>query len=73
MMRQSLAVHRLTIRHNVLHYQRWRSLQVPMEKSEDRAVARAIRGLDNLESAMVSDQVEEARPVSHRYELTPAR
>jgi lysophospholipase L1-like esterase len=73
MMRQSLAVHRLTIRHNDLHFQRWRSLQVPLEKSEDRTVTRAIHGLDNLESQMVSDQVEEARPVPHRYELTPAR
>jgi lysophospholipase L1-like esterase len=73
MMRQALAVHRLTLRHNDLHFQRWRSLQVPTESREDRAVARAIKGLDTLETAMVGDQREEARPLPHRYELTPKR
>jgi lysophospholipase L1-like esterase len=87
MMRQALAVHRLTIHHNDLHFQRWRSLQVPAERRKDRAadgkdkgvdvmdraVANAMKGLDSVEAALVSDQREEALPTPHRYELSPRR
>jgi lysophospholipase L1-like esterase len=73
MFRQAMAVHRLTLHHNDLHFQRWRALQVPLEKRDDPAVAKAMKGLDAVESSLVADRREEARPVPHHFELTPVR
>jgi lysophospholipase L1-like esterase len=71
MFRQAMAVHRLTLHHNDLHFTRWRALQVPLEKREDPVVAKAMRGLDSVEANLVADQREEARPAPHHFELTP--
>ena len=73
MFRQAMAVHRLTLHHNDLHFQRWRTLQVPLEKRDEPVVAKAMKGLDAVESSLVADQREEARPVPHRFELRPLR
>ena len=73
MLRQAMAVHRLTLHHNDLHFQRWRTLQVPLEGREEKAVTRAMNGLDRVEASLVADQREEARPVPHHFELTPRR
>lgn len=73
MFRQAMAVHRLTLHHNDLHFQRWRSLQVPLEGREEKKVAGAMRGLDAVESSLVADQRDEAQPVPHHFELTPVR
>jgi lysophospholipase L1-like esterase len=73
MSRQAAAVHRLTLRHNDIHFQRWRTLQAPLEGRGYPNLARAIEGLDALESDMIAEQREEARPVPHRFELAPGR
>jgi lysophospholipase L1-like esterase len=73
MFRQAMAVHRLTLRHNELHHQRWRSFQVPLEDRGYPNLSKAIEGLDALESDMVADQRKEATPVPRRYELAPRR
>ncbi len=73
MIRQAMAVHRLTLRHNDLHFQRWRSFQVPLESRGYPSLSKALEGLDALESDMVVEQRKEAMPVPHRYELAPLR
>jgi hypothetical protein len=73
MLRQAMAVHRLTLHHNDLHFQRWRALQVPLEGRDEPVVTKAMKGLDAVESSLVADQREEARPVAHYFELLPRR
>ena len=71
MMSQAMAVHRLTRGHNDLHFQRWRTLQVPMERRGYPNLSKALEGLDALESDMVTRERDEAKPVPHRFELVP--
>jgi hypothetical protein len=71
MLRQAKAVHGLTLRHNDLHFERWRSLQVPLESRGYHNLTKAIEGLDALESDMVADQRKTAKPALHRFELVP--
>ncbi len=46
MFRQAQSVHRLTLRHNDLHFQRWRTLQVPLASRGYPNLPKAIEGLD---------------------------
>jgi lysophospholipase L1-like esterase len=71
MYRQAKAVHDLTLQHNNLHFQRWRSMQVPYERRGYSGLSKAIEGLDALEADMVAEQRTKAKPVSHRFELVP--
>jgi lysophospholipase L1-like esterase len=71
MLKQATAVHRLTKAHNDLHFQRWRTFQVPLERRGYPNLTKAIEGLDALEADMVAEQRNEARPVAHRFELVP--
>jgi len=73
MFRQAKAVHELTRRHNDLHFQRWRTLQVPYEGRGYAGLAKAIEGLDALETDVVADQRSQAKPVPHRFELVPLK
>jgi hypothetical protein len=69
MFRQAKAVHELTLRHNDLHFQRWRNLQVPYERRAYPGLAKAIQGFDSLEADVVADQRSKAKPATHRFEL----
>lgn len=71
MYRQAKAVHDLTLQHNNLHFQRWRTMQVPYERRGYPALAKAIEGLEALEADMVAEQRAKAKPVPHRFELVP--
>jgi hypothetical protein len=71
MNRQAAAVHDLTLRHNNIHFQRWRTYQVPYEKKSYPGLARALEGLDALEDNMVAEQRALAKPKNHRFELVP--
>jgi len=71
MSRQAAKVHALTLKHNNLHFLRWRSVQVPYQSSKSPDLARAIEGLDGLEAEVVADQRAAARPVAHKFELKP--
>jgi lysophospholipase L1-like esterase len=71
MFRQAMKVHGLTRRHNDLHFNRWRTLQVPYEKNEYPNLAKALAGLDALEGDMVAEQRAQAKPAPHRFELVP--
>jgi len=73
MYRQAKDVHELTLRHNDLHFQRWRSLQVPYERRTYPGLAKAIEGFDALEADVVAEQRSKAKPVPHRFELVPSK
>ena len=71
MYRQAKAVHDLTLQHNNLHFQRWRTIQVPNERRAYPALTKAMDGLDALEADMVTEQRAKATPLPHRFELVP--
>ncbi len=71
MVEQALGVHQLTLKHNNIHYTRWRNLQVPLERHVSTALVEAIADIDRLEAEVVKEQREEARPVDRKYILEP--
>ncbi len=71
MFRQAKAVHDLTLRHNDLHFLRWRTVQVPNERRGYPGLVKAIEGLDALEADEIAEQRTKAIPVPHRFELVP--
>ncbi len=73
MFRQASDVHKLTLRHNELHFLRWRTVQVPNERKGYAGLAKAIAGLDALESDERAEQRAAAQPVAHRFELVPRK
>ncbi len=72
MVRQAEEVHALTVRHNNIHFTRWRTLQVPFQNDHYPHVAQAMSGLDSLEADLVSAQRAAAQPKTRHYELSPA-
>jgi lysophospholipase L1-like esterase len=71
MMRQAAEVHALTLRHNNLHFARWRQIQVPMERYQAPHLLPALAALDDLETDLIREQRVSARPRPHRYEVVP--
>ena len=72
MMKQALEVHRLTLRHNTVHFIRWRQIHVPFQNELTPAHKNALQALDDLEAEYVKQQRETARPKARRFELIPA-
>jgi hypothetical protein len=72
MAKQATEVHRLTIKHNNVHFIRWRNVHVPYQKDMGPALKSALQGLDDLEADYVKQQREAAKPKPRRYELIPA-
>ena len=71
MVRQALDVHALTIRHNQMHYERWRHLQVPLQEQKLERLQNALDSLDALEAELIGQQRAAAQPKPRRYELSP--
>ena len=72
MLRQALEVHDLTLKHNNVHFARWRTVQVPLAAMGDApTVQNAMKTLDALETELIAQQRAKARPVPHRFELVP--
>lgn len=73
---QAQNVHRLTIKHNDLHFWRWRSFQVPITQEHGPAAKAALpallKALDDEEAQMVVEQRATAQPKPHRFELKVA-
>jgi lysophospholipase L1-like esterase len=73
MARQAAAVAALTNQHNDQHFQRWRTIQVPLEGHKNGAVSSALppllAALDAEEAETVARRHEAAQPVPHRYEI----
>lgn len=71
MLKQSLAVHAITLRHTALRIARWQGVQVPLEKETSPRVVEALKALDNAEDDLLQQQRALAAPQPHRYELVP--
>ena len=73
MAKQAADVHQLTLRHNYIHFQRWRQIQVPMagDKTPDvqDAVENLMAALDVEEAGVVKEQRAAAMPKPHQFEL----
>jgi lysophospholipase L1-like esterase len=69
---QAAEVHALTLKHNNIHFARWRSVEVPLAQDDFGKTAAAIEALDALEAEIVARQRARAQPVPHRYELVPS-
>jgi lysophospholipase L1-like esterase len=71
MARQAREVHALTLKHNNLHFVRWRQIQVPLQGEDLPGLSRAIEALDVLEADLVKQQRSAAQPKPRLYELVP--
>ena len=73
MAKQAAAVHDLTLRHNVVHFARWRMAGVNLDNIVIPAahLQAADDSLDVLEADVIGQQRAAAQPKSHRYELAP--
>ena len=70
MLKQAAEVHAITLRHNNIHFVRWRQVQVPLEPTLAHKQA-AMDALDSLDTDLVQQQHAAAQPKPHHYELTP--
>jgi hypothetical protein len=71
MARQAAEVHALTLRHNNIHYTRWRQVQVPMEKDATPHLMNALAAIDDLEGDLLKQQRAAAQPRPRHYEIVP--
>jgi lysophospholipase L1-like esterase len=75
MAKQAAQVHKLTLQHNNMHFQRWRQVQVPLEKNESPRVQKAVKdlmtALDDEETEVVKQQRAAAQPTRHQFSLIP--
>jgi lysophospholipase L1-like esterase len=72
MARQAEEVHKLTIEHATIHNDRWRTIQVPLEKYSLSETKSAMDAMDALEAQVVRKQREAAQPKPHTFQLVPA-
>jgi Lysophospholipase L1 and related esterases len=71
MLKQSLEVHALTLRHNLVHYERWRHFQVPLQEQKLERLQSVLDSLDALEAELLAQQHAAALPKPRHYELSP--
>jgi lysophospholipase L1-like esterase len=71
MAEQAATVHDLTLKHNNIHFARWRQVQVPLQKEHFERTAPAMESLDALETEIVAAQRAAAQPKVHHYSLIP--
>ncbi len=71
MAKQAMAVHDLTIKHNNLHFDCWRDVQVPFEKDPLPGAKTAAAALDRFEEEVVARQRTLAQPNPRHFELVP--
>ena len=71
MVRQARQVHDLTLRHNNIHFARWRSVQVPLQDLGLERTQAAMAALDSLEDEIVERQRAAAQPRPHQFVLAP--
>ena len=73
MAKQAAEVHQLTLRHNNIHFQRWRQVQVPLAGDRispvQKAVENLMAALDEEEAGVVAEQRKAARPQWHQFKL----
>jgi len=70
MLKQAAEVHAITLRHNNIHFVRWRQIQVPLEPLLAHKQA-AMDAMDALDNDLIQQQHAAAQPKPHHYELSP--
>jgi lysophospholipase L1-like esterase len=70
MARQAAEVHRFTLEHNNVHFSRWHTIEVDLEKDSLARKQAAIAALDALDDELVQKQRAAAQPRARRFELT---
>ena len=68
---QASQVHALTLKHNNMHFARWRTVQVPLAQENLASSKAAIDALDAVDAELVQKQRELAQPHPHKFELIP--
>lgn len=75
MAKQAAEVHKLTLQHNNIHFQRWRQIQVPLAEGRTPQVQAAatslMAALDAEEADVVKLQRAAAQPKPHNFQLVP--
>jgi lysophospholipase L1-like esterase len=75
MVKQAAEVHKLTLQHNNIHFQRWRQIQVPLADDRTPKVQKAVRelmtALDDEEAQVLKEQRAAAQPRRHQFQLAP--
>src|ERR1041385_5357486 len=75
MAKQAAEVHKLTLQHNNIHFQRWRQIQVPLDDGRPPRVQKAARdlmaALDDEEADVLREQRAAAQPRRHQFQLVP--
>jgi lysophospholipase L1-like esterase len=75
MLQQAAQVHKLTLQHNTMHFQRWRQVQVPLAENHGAKVQKAVTdlmtALDEEETETVKQQRAAAQPRRHPFQLLP--
>jgi lysophospholipase L1-like esterase len=73
MAKQATSVHKLTLQHNNMHFQRWRQVQVPLAENKNPKVQKAVKELlaamDDEEAEIVREQRAAAQPKRHQFQL----
>ena len=69
MLKQAQHVHQLTLRHNNVHFTRWRHVQVDLQGESSQHVEQAMAALDAIENEIVQIQRSQSQPRPHRFEL----
>jgi lysophospholipase L1-like esterase len=74
MLRQSLDVHALTLKHNNMHFAKWRTVETGLANDASPATKlNAMEALDRLDNELVAEQRAAAQPKAHIFELAPAQ
>ena len=75
MAKQAAEVHKLTLQHNNIHFQRWRQIQVPLAENKTPKVQAATKelmaALDEEEAGVVKQQRAAAQSRPHQFQLVP--
>lgn len=66
---QASQVHALTLKHNNMHFARWRTLQVPLAPDNLATAGAAMDALDAVDAELIQKQREMAQPRPHRFDL----
>ena len=66
---QAKAVYDLTVSHCNIHNERWRTIQVPLEKDNLPEAASAMSAADALERIVVAKRSDAAQPKPHHFEI----
>ena len=69
MVKQAADVHALTLKHNNIHFLRWRTVEVPLQNENSEHLRKALDGLDEVEADIVKKQRETAQPKAHDFKV----